>query len=186
MANWLHKSLRSDNVIFFRTPKGHIDYTKPYISGFDFSRPARKDEMTEIAGDDVMHNLYRHPLVQSTNTGERPRFKKSFDIYSLGILLVEIAHWSTVEDVLGINLKIARGRPSMIERVREKLLTDEMREELSGHMGKIYEKAARRCIAGGKWLNLLDTDDETNDKVANTLSMTFYEDVVKELERINV
>ncbi|KAH8195751.1 hypothetical protein TruAng_010079 [Truncatella angustata] len=186
LANWLHKSLRSDNIIFFRTSKGHLDYSKPYISGFDFSRPARKDEMTEIAGDDVMHNLYRHPLVQSTNTDERPRFKKSFDIYSIGVLLVEIAHWATVEEILGINLKVARGRPSTIARVRDKLLTDEMREELSGYMGKIYEKAARRCIAGGKWLNLLDTDDETNDQVANTLSLAFYENVVKELESIVV
>jgi hypothetical protein len=142
--------------------------------------------MTEIAGDNIMHNLYRHPLVHSTNTSGRARFRKSFDIYSLGVLLEEIGHWSAVEEILGINPKVAWGRPSIVSRVREKLLTEEMREELSGNMGHIYEKATRRCIAGGKWLNILETDDETNDEVANTLSMAFYESVVKELERIVV
>ncbi|KAI0128673.1 prion-inhibition and propagation-domain-containing protein [Xylariales sp. AK1849] len=186
LANWLHKSLRSDNVIFFRTAEGHVNYSKPYISGFDFSRPARKDEMTEIAGDDVEHNLYRHPHAQATNSGERERFKKSFDIYSLGVLFVEIAHWATVENVLGIDLNKARGRPSMISRVQEKLLSPDMLSELGGHMGEIYEKAARRCIAGGKWLNLLESEDETNDEIAARLSMTFYEDVVKRLGSIVV
>lgn len=142
--------------------------------------------MTETGDDDIMHNLYRHPLIQTTKPGERPRFQKSFDIYSLGFLLVEIGHWSTAENILGINLRRARATPSIIEKVREKLLTKEVREDLSAQMGNIYERATHRCIAGGKWLNLLDTDDETNDEVANTLSMAFYEDVVKELERMVV
>ncbi|KAI1861723.1 uncharacterized protein JN550_010663 [Neoarthrinium moseri] len=186
LANWLHKSLRSDNIIFFRTSQGHINYHNPYISGFDFSRPARKDEMTEIAGDDVEHNLYRHPSAQTAGSGERARFKKSFDIYSLGVVLVEIAHWAPVEKVLGIDLRKARGQPSMISRVRDRLLAQDMLAELGGHMGEIYEKAARRCIAGGKWLNLLETEEETNDDVAARLSMAFYEDVVKRLDSIQV
>ncbi|KAK6208151.1 hypothetical protein LQW54_007059 [Pestalotiopsis sp. IQ-011] len=185
LADWLHKSLRSDNVIFFRDIQGRIDYTKPYISGFDFSRPARRDEPTEIVSqDDIMHNLYRHPLVQSNHSVQRPGYKKSFDIYSLGVVLQEIGHWSTIEDIVKINPEKAFRQPSIIENVRSVLLTDKMRGELSGEMGVVYETATRRCVAGGKWLNLLDGDEETNDKVASTLSMAFYETVVKELERI--
>lgn len=142
--------------------------------------------MTEIAGDDVEHNLYRHPHAQAANPGERERFKKSFDIYGLGVLFVEIAHWATVDAVLGIDLNKARGRPSLISRVQEKLLTPDMLAELGGHMGEVYEKAARRCIAGGKWLNLTDSEDETNDEVAARLSMSFYEYVVKKLGSIIV
>ncbi|ORY59249.1 prion-inhibition and propagation-domain-containing protein [Pseudomassariella vexata] len=185
LANWLHKSLRSENLIFFSTAGGHIDYSKPYLSGFDFSRPARKDEMTEVAGDNVDHNLYRHPHAQTTtSSGERERFKKSFDIYSLGVLFVEIAHWVTVDKVLRIDLNKARGRPSIVARVQENLLMPDMLDELGGHMGDVYQEAARRCIAGGKWLNLVEMDDETNNEVAARLSLTFYEKVVKQLANI--
>ncbi|ETS85692.1 hypothetical protein PFICI_03717 [Pestalotiopsis fici W106-1] len=187
LANWLHKSLRSDNVIFFRDIKGQIDYAKPYISGFDFSRPARKDEPTEIASqDDIMHNLYRYPSIQSSQSAQRPRFKKSFDMYSLGVVLQEIGHWAPVEDIVKINIERAWRQPSIIEGVRDILLAEKTREELRGNMGSVYETAIRRCIAGGEFLKLKDGDDETNDKVATTLSMAFYENVVKELERIIV
>jgi hypothetical protein len=142
--------------------------------------------MTEAAGDDVEHNLYRHPRAQRTDLGERERFKKSFDIYSLGIVLVEIAHWSSVDKILGIDLNRARGRPSIIQRVEKTLLSPERLLEVGGHMGGIYERAVRRCIAGGKWLNLLESEDETNDEVAARLSMAFYENVVKALGGIVV
>ncbi|KAL2129909.1 hypothetical protein VTI74DRAFT_7152 [Chaetomium olivicolor] len=190
-VNWLHKGLRSHNIVFFRTVAGHVDYAKPYLSGFDFSRPARADEMTDIPGpgDDAEYNLYRHPCAQSSNNlspDERERFKKSFDIYSLGVLLVEIAHWKTVETVLGIDMNAARGRPSIALRVREKLLAEEQIAELGAAMGAVYEAAARKCIAGGKELGLSEKDDETNDAVAARLSMVLHEDVVKPLGDVRI
>jgi hypothetical protein len=184
-VNWLHKGLRSHNIIFFRTRSGHVDYAKPYLSGFDFSRPARADELTDIP-DDVEYNLYRHPHAQSTNPSERERFKKSFDIYSLGVLFVEIAHWATVEKVLNIDMSAARGRPSIALKVRESLLAEEQIAELGACMGAVYEAAARKCIAGGKELGLLKGDDETDDQVAARLSMVLHEDVVKPLGEIRI
>ena len=187
-VNWLHKGLRSHNIIFFRTTTGHVDYAKPYLSGFDFSRPARADEMTDIPGpgDDAEYDLYRHPNAQCTNPEERERFKKSFDIYSLGVLLVEIANWATVEKVLGIDMNAARGRPSIALRVRESLLAEEQIAELGACMGAVYEAAAQKCITGGRDLGLSDNDDETNDAVAARLSMVLHEDVVKPLGDIRI
>ncbi|GAB1320199.1 hypothetical protein MFIFM68171_10409 [Madurella fahalii] len=184
-VNWLHKGLRSHNVIFFRTTSGHVDYAKPYLSGFDFSRPARADEVTDVP-DDVEYNLYRHPHAQSTKLSERERFKKSFDIYSLGVLLVEIAHWTTVEKVLNIDMNAARGRPSIALRVRQSLLTEEQIADVGASMGAVYEDAARKCIAGGKDLGLSEGDDETNDAVAARLSMVLHEDVVKPLGDVRI
>ncbi|KAK3322409.1 prion-inhibition and propagation-domain-containing protein [Apodospora peruviana] len=187
-VNWLHKGLRSHNIIFFRITSGHVDYTKPYLSGFDFSRPARPDEMTDIPGpgDDAEYNLYRHPHAQSVNPEERERFKKSFDIYSLGVLFVEIAHWATVENILKINVNVARGRPSIALRVRQNLLAQDMISEIGGCMGQLYEDATRKCLAGGPALGLSDADDETDDSVAARLSMALHEDVVKKLGDIRI
>ncbi|KAH6624355.1 prion-inhibition and propagation-domain-containing protein [Chaetomium sp. MPI-SDFR-AT-0129] len=185
-VNWLHKGLRSHNIIFFRSSDGQVDYAKPYLSGFDFSRPARADEMTDVPGDDAEYNLYRHPLAQSTRFEDRERSKKSFDIYSLGVLLVEIAHWATVEKVLGIDLNAARGRSSIALKVRETLLEEEQIAELGASMGAVYETASWKCIAGGKELGLSEGDDETDDAVAARLSMVLHEDVVKKLGEIRI
>ncbi|KAK3692842.1 prion-inhibition and propagation-domain-containing protein [Podospora appendiculata] len=185
-VNWLHKGLRSHNIVFFQktaAAHGRIDYSKPYLSGFDFSRPARADEMTDIP-DPGDYNLYRHPSAQSINPGERERFKKSFDIYSLGVIFVEIAYWATVDEILKINLDEARGRPSIALKVRDQL-KDKM-EDLGASMGEIYKSAAWKCIEGGMELDLKDTDDETNDAVAAKLSLALHERVVKQLGDIRV
>ena len=171
-------------MVFFRTSKGHIDYGKPYLSGFDFSRPAQNEEMTGIGADDVELNLYRHPNTQSTDPSERERYKKSFDAYSLGVLLHEIAHWSTIDKVLGIDLNSPRRQ--VILSVREKLLTEERSTDLASTMGDVFAKAARKCVAGGPALGLGPSDDETQDVVAAKLSMAFYEDVVKQLQKVEV
>lgn len=185
-VNWLHKGLRSHNVVFFRTKSGHVDYSKPYLSGFDFSRPARPEEMTDIPGDDAEFDLYRHPHAQSTNPGERARFKKSFDVYSLGVLLVEIAHWNTIDRIMRININEARMRPRIALRLKFSLLADDTIEAIGAAMGEVYEKATRVCIAGGKSLGLEDGDDETDDTVAAKLSMGFYDNVVKKLDGVQV
>ncbi|KAK5663984.1 hypothetical protein OQA88_196 [Cercophora sp. LCS_1] len=178
-VNWLHKGLRSHNVVFFRTASGHVDYAKPYLSGFDFSRPARPDEMTEVPADEF--DLYRHPNVQSALGGRRERFKKSFDIYSLGVLLVEIARWTTVDRVLGIDTNAGRRRNSVAFNVRKRLLDDEQIEELGACMGSMYESAAKKCLEGEKALGLAEGDDETDDRVAAKLGMVLHEEVVKPL-----
>lgn len=185
-VNWLHKGLRSHNVIFFRTRSGHVDYRKPYLSGFDFSRPGGSDEMTDVPGDDVEHDLYRHPSAQSNRRRDRERSKKSFDIYSLGVIFVELAHWRPIESTLGIDLRRARGRPGVVQRVRETLLTEDQVAAVGAEMGEKFEEATRKCLRGEEELGLRQGDVETDDDVAERLSMRFYEDVVKRLEEVRV
>ncbi|KAH7143898.1 prion-inhibition and propagation-domain-containing protein [Dactylonectria macrodidyma] len=185
-VHWLHKGLRSHNILFFRTCGGQVDYRQPYISGFDFSRPGGSDEMTDAPGVDAEHDLYRHPRAQSNRRRERERSKKSFDIYSLGVIFFELAHWQPVKTVLGIEMRRARGRPDLLRRVRETLLIEERIAAVGADMGERFEEATRKCLAGGKELGLQDGDDETADDVAERLSMRFYEDVVKRLEAVVV
>lgn len=184
-VNWLHKGLRSHNIIFFRTETGQVAYDKPYLSGFDFSRPA-KDTMTQIP-DDVENDLYRHPHAQSsTHAKERERFRRSFDIYSLGVMFVEIAFWKPVGRVLDIDLIAAQRSRRVAQGVRSQLLDPSVIEEIGASMGEKFENATRRCIAGGEQLGLVEGGDETSDAVAANLSMAFYENVVQQLGSIRV
>jgi hypothetical protein len=187
-VNWLHKGLRSHNIVFFHTTTSKqglstkIDYSKPYLSGFDFARPARADEITEIPGDVPAYNMYRHPSTQGQGFGPRESFRKSFDIYSFGVVLVEIAHWATIDKVLGIEI----GKMSMTTKIRGMLLDEKRVAEVGASMGEMYETATWKCIAGGSELGIGDNDDETSDAVAASLSMAFYEDVVKKLGDVKV
>lgn len=75
-VNWLHKGFRSHNIVFFPgTSNGGerqiVNWDQVYLSGFDFARPARKDETTEIPGDGEEHNMYRHPSTQNIGFGPR-------------------------------------------------------------------------------------------------------------------
>ncbi|KAL7818558.1 prion-inhibition and propagation domain-containing protein [Trichoderma gracile] len=185
-VNWLHKGLRSHNVLFFRSKAGHVDYTQVYLSGFDFSRPVGSDEVTEIPGYDAELDLYRHPRAQSNQGKTRERSKKSFDIYSLGVILVELAHWKPVEAVLGIEMRLAKGQSDVVRHVRRDLLEEDRMADVGGEMGMRFEGAARRCLMGEGELGLGAGDDETGDEVAERLSERYYEDVVKELAAIVV
>ncbi|KAJ4119969.1 hypothetical protein NW768_010559 [Fusarium equiseti] len=185
-VGWLHKGLRSHNVLFFRTCDGHVDYRQPFLSGFDFSRPGGSDEMTDAPGDDAEHDLYRHPSAQASRRRDRERSKKSFDIYSLGVILVELAHWQPVEDVLRVDMRRARGRPEVVRGIREALLREERVAAVGADMGERFEDATRKCLAGGEELGLREGDNETQDEVAESLSMKFFEDVVKRLEEVVV
>ncbi|KAH8816312.1 prion-inhibition and propagation-domain-containing protein [Xylogone sp. PMI_703] len=187
-VNWLHKGLRSNNIVFFplTSPQKSddlrkIDYSKPYLSGFDFARPARADEMTEIPGD-IENNMYRHPSTQGSGFGPREKFRKSFDIYSLGVVLVELAHWSSIQKILGIE----RINTRTTLRIRQTLLDPTHISEIGANMGEIFENATKICIAGGSELGIEDGDDETGDYVATKLSMKFYEEVVKKLADVKI
>ncbi|KAJ4256933.1 hypothetical protein NW762_009029 [Fusarium torreyae] len=86
-AKWLHKSFRSDCIIF---PGGADSITEPAIVGFQYSRPA-SDASLETTSSLVHSELqvYIHP---SVGTG----WTKAKEIYSLGVVLLEIAYWRSV------------------------------------------------------------------------------------------
>jgi hypothetical protein len=186
-VNWLHKGLRSHNVLFFRTQAvdggggGRVDYGRPYLSGFDFSRPGGEDEMTDVPSASVRHDLYRHPRAQAGRGTARERSKKSFDVYSLGVVLVELAHWSTVDYVLDVDVR----RPDAARAVRHRLLAEDSIADVAAAMGQRFAGATSMCLAeGDEGEDEGETDDD--DDVAARLSMRFYNDVVKTLEGVVV
>ncbi|KAL8964697.1 MAG: hypothetical protein Q9183_004274, partial [Haloplaca sp. 2 TL-2023] len=85
-VNWLHKSLRSDSIIFFPPFKG---ITEPFLTGYEYARADRPGETTTGGDVDEYTELYVHPDYQGS--GSKGTYRKTFDIYSLGIILLEIA-----------------------------------------------------------------------------------------------
>ncbi|KAK4219954.1 prion-inhibition and propagation-domain-containing protein [Rhypophila decipiens] len=101
-ANWLHKGIFSDNVTFHCPSPGYAKYdpTSLCLSGFEFSRPEGTD--TTLRESDLAWDLYRWPGIQRQPPLER-NSRKTYDLYSLGLVLLEIAHWEPLWKILGLS-----------------------------------------------------------------------------------
>ncbi|KAI1076926.1 prion-inhibition and propagation-domain-containing protein [Whalleya microplaca] len=104
-VNWLHKGLRSENIVFFRTDDTTTptpeELGSPYVTGFELSRPSSELEMTAKPVRDPAADIYRHPHAQSGEAADASSYRKSYDLYSFGIVLLEIARWKPIEKILG-------------------------------------------------------------------------------------
>lgn len=97
-VGWMHKNIQPKNILFWHSKEelnGRLNIRKPYLVGFDLSRSSQPDEISEKPIPTDEDDLYRHPSYKGANAGP---FKPSYDFYSLGILLFEIAMWRLVSE----------------------------------------------------------------------------------------
>lgn len=183
-VNWLHKGLRSDGVMFFPGSSGS-NITEPYISGYEYSRPDKDGETTTTTvefADYLM--LYVHPNYQGYEA--KGTYRKTFDIYSLGIILLEIAYWKRIEHILGIDIHTAD--PAQLKAVRERLLQPDsgylafVKEDL----GDRYHVAVKSCIEGRTAFGIGSDENEGDVQTGARLQHSFTRLVVDALESISV
>ncbi|KAI0012959.1 prion-inhibition and propagation-domain-containing protein [Xylariaceae sp. FL0662B] len=101
-VGWMHKSLRSDNVIFL-APEGskNEDFLRsdPFVMGYDYARPDNADAaaaFTQLPETELSAELYRHPQARGL---ARETYQKRFDVYALGCLVVELAFWQKLVSI---------------------------------------------------------------------------------------
>jgi hypothetical protein len=160
-SNWLHKGLRADRIVF----SSKSDITSPWITGFQYSRPAGDLSLEERPVDDPHLDIYNHPDVGLGWT-------KLKDIYSLGILLWEIGYWRPVYET--------KFKKMSRQQVKDSLLGD--LKGASGDMwyglvGKTYMDVVRCCLKGD--FGVMSGQSEQEAKV---LSTVFFQKVLRELE----
>lgn len=170
-VDWLHKGFRSENVLFLGpvateveggddappSPGPSPSLARPYVTGFELSRPRDMPDLTEKPVFDAAADIYRHPHAQSGD-GELS-FRKAFDLYSLGVVLLEVAVWRPVDNLLGLVAPpLPEVRPAVLRRVKDRLLGDgedvppPSGDERGGEAGEKTKKrstyldeAARKC-----------------------------------------
>jgi hypothetical protein len=141
-----------------------LNLMSPYILGFEYSRPdslTAESDLVVLANPD--YHLYQHPHVQGP---ARDRYSRAYDIYSLGIVLLEIGYWRRISGFW-----------------HEDYTMDSLREDLrSFHVpnlglkvGKIYMEVVQKCLSG-------ELADEGTDE--NRSQKRFYWAVVRELEKL--
>ncbi|KAM0798067.1 hypothetical protein BDR22DRAFT_860389 [Usnea florida] len=155
LVQWVHESFRSENILFFpsnaievdgdRQDEASIDVdlTRPLIFGFEFSRP---DSFFSAGFIDACpdRDVYRHPERQGQPL---TIFKKIHDIYSLGIILLEIGIWRPaimLEKHQFAHARDSQGRPCGITQH----LTKHAMKHLEKPMGAKYRDIVLKCISG--------------------------------------
>ncbi|KAF2770188.1 hypothetical protein EJ03DRAFT_373804 [Teratosphaeria nubilosa] len=172
-VDWLHKGLKSTSVLFFSGNGKHFDQI--YVSGFEYSREAVSG-VRSITGptDDPEWRLYVDPLYISRRA---QGFKRQYDIYSLGIILIEIAHWRSIKEILLDPVSAGSGKgdavlgaasdgsdtqalPTDLQRlqlaqmnapdVRARILDQKngILDHVQNVMGRKYRSAVEVCIVG--------------------------------------
>ncbi|RMZ78066.1 hypothetical protein DV737_g4059, partial [Chaetothyriales sp. CBS 132003] len=175
-VRWYHKALRSDAIIFHQDPKTKaVDITQPFLGGFEYARPGSATS-TRVPPK-PSRELYVHPFYQ----GDQPReYARSYDIYALGIILLEIAYWQPISVILAGLFENPDG-PSRkeAEELRGRLLAPGSPHllKLKGLAGDRYFEAVRSCIAG----IVRDQDIETEIEVSLKLHEGFRRRVVENL-----
>ncbi len=178
-VNWLHKCFRSDNVVFFTPPGCSTDYATPLLCGYEYARPDLSDEPTEEASGSPESDLYRHPSVLD-RADPNARSRKSHDIYSLGVVLVEIAHWEPVEQVVN------RLQNSKTCGNQEILLSKNSLTKVESIAGEAYAKVVQKCLIVGEELGLYNGADETDPQVGAEMQRIFARDLVDRLSAIRL
>jgi hypothetical protein len=184
-VNWLHKGLRSHNIIFFPESGRAISYSDPYLSGFGYARPAFREDMTEVPSQNPEHDMYRHPRTHRLGPWEgRQGFKRTFDIYSLGVVLVEIANWQSIDEVLKITDPSSLDDDALAGIQRQLLDTKAYKKTIGANAGARFQSATFSCLDSAAALDVGFLDDETDMHVTAKLSQNFYHRVIKPLEEI--
>lgn len=155
---FVHKNIRPENILVFEDAK--YETCKSYLVGFEKFRADRGHSMK--FGDGLWEcDLYRHPERQ----GSQPEkyFVMQHDIYSLGVVLLEIGlriPFVTPSDgntALAphqeLDLHLDKDEPGRATRLK-KTLTALATQRLPAKMGQIYTDVVLSC------LNCLDTNNE--------------------------
>ncbi|TFK42009.1 prion-inhibition and propagation-domain-containing protein [Crucibulum laeve] len=112
-SKWLHKGIRSENIIFPLTSGTTHNISKPFIAGFEYSRQYTEQATIDQTPFDITQAIYRHPKYQGLAARG---YRLTYDIYSLGLVLAEIAWWMPLKSFLQARIKSSSGSTASSRR----------------------------------------------------------------------
>ena len=161
-VNWLHKSIRSETVLFLNadatpTPRETVpDLENPRLSGFEYSR-LDNDFTSGLPDLELRRNIYRHP----DRWGQPSEsFSKIHDIYSLGVILLEIGLWEPI-------IHLDKKEPFKDGYTTRSRLLRHATKRLAFYAGEQYQALVLRCLNGD--FGDLSRDDKIGSELQRQL-----------------
>lgn len=200
-SGWMHKSIRSDNILFPTVTQSTSisrQIASPQVCGFEYSRQETESQTIDRSkkAGKVSIAMYRHPDYQ----GEAAQgYKIQYDIYSLGLILVEIGLWAPLINLFDpkppkppkTQSQDLSPPPTYIWRDMQHFHSEEARvlrkrvlstaeKELPFRMGSIYANAVRWCLTFGDAKPQSQGEDATGHP-----ALEFYNNAVEPLSSLN-
>lgn len=147
-TGWLHKNLRADSVLFFEADNAENAYGLPemYLGGFGFTRRDSPRELTENLPS-ILNSLpqesewllYVQPTAVPSRIDSKDATRSSMysDVYSFGILLLEIALWQPVAKLRSSKWTIAEFHSIVFKKYEQ---------QLRSTVGLKFTEVVRRCL----------------------------------------
>jgi len=158
-VQWVHKSFNPDNILLFgrksASPAGSpvdFDWSRPYLVGFDASRANRAHSDNLPSSLRWENRVYTHPAKQREQG--TPRFEYKFDIYSLGVVLLEIGLLQCFKSAEYKKSSQWTDIPAM--EVQRRFV--ERAQGLRGTVGRTYSEIVEVCLRGE--FNVVEDDAE--------------------------
>lgn len=145
-SGWVHKNINSHSTLLLP-----ISATEglPYLVGWDVARPLEAGTALHALFE-LEPNLYRH----ADRFGKPSRkFENEHDIYSLGVVLLEIGLWKTMSQVFARpiekNPRIETSQQHILFKRVNSMITDMASGvDLKREMGEEYANVVQKCL---KW-----------------------------------
>ncbi|KAI1302921.1 hypothetical protein F5Y03DRAFT_360363 [Xylaria venustula] len=153
-----------------------------YLLGWNLSRPDAPGESSqsiptkEYQFKQVMSKLSSHPDLLAEGDDKRiPRFRLEYDIYSFGLVLLQIGLWRSLTFIRD------RERYASDDEFH-RLITGVYCDRLLSSMGEIYWRATKRCLDND--FNVVETESSSTGAQSYhaKLSTAFEKEVVSKLE----
>lgn len=146
-VGWVHKSVCSTNVLFFPDPEAisnarrGLKLSQPYLFGFDLARPqeASSEHNKEYR---TARLLYTHPQRWGA---PQESFNSMHDIYSLGVILLELGCWKKASGFDPAGQGFAETND---EWQIQKHLLGAAKTYLPHYTGKRYSEIVCSCLSG--------------------------------------
>ena len=133
-AGWLHRGFESRNIVCF-SAANEKSVRHPFLSGFGYIRPDNPGEVSQYDMG-TTSNLYRHPDYQLPSPTKK--FRRSYEIYSLGVVLIEIGLWRRISSFK----KPEHASPLIFAEHLFKSIVP----MLGFHVGRMYQNAVAKCL----------------------------------------
>jgi hypothetical protein len=142
-SGWLHKGINTDNIVFIRTKSSFPDISTPKLLGFGSARPDDPSEESLMTILEIgIVDKFRYPgyYIPTEN-----KFHRSYDYYSLGVVLLAIGWWDTVENLWS---KFVLRQPLDTKNPRKwaEFLVERAESSLGFACGHIYRDVVLRCL----------------------------------------
>jgi hypothetical protein len=159
-VGYFHKGMHSHNILFFD------GIECPYIVGCAEARAESSPEFSSPLSDAIIDRELYLPWETILGMGEndpakRPRWNAATDIYGLGVILVELGHWTTASEAW---------KTESLYDFHRKILP-ELVDGLGYQVGVIYKNVVEFCLKMDSAATELGVWEQYSQKVLEQLEL---------------